>query len=127
MIALIKDNQKYFNRLHVIIDAIVVAVAYVLAWFLEFQSGLWTQNEDWGVLPPKTYFSLLYFIVPGYVFLYFFFFGISPAFFPPFFLFFFVEESPGDDSAGFVARSHRNCFQVENLCFFQKFIHLFKV
>ena len=73
MIALIKDNQKYFNRLHVIIDAIVVAVAYVLAWYLKFQSGIWTLKEDWGVLPPQTYFSLLYFIVPGYVFLYFFF------------------------------------------------------
>ncbi len=29
---MIKDNQKYFNRLHLLMDAVVVAVSYLLAW-----------------------------------------------------------------------------------------------
>ncbi len=33
---LIKDNQKYFNRLHVIIDAAVITVSYLLAWVCKF-------------------------------------------------------------------------------------------
>ena len=33
---LIKDNQKYFNRLHVIIDAAVITISYLLAWVCKF-------------------------------------------------------------------------------------------
>lgn len=33
---MIKDNQRYFNRLHVIVDAAVICVAYLLAWVLKF-------------------------------------------------------------------------------------------
>ena len=29
---MIKDNQKVFNRLHLLVDAIVVIVSYLLAW-----------------------------------------------------------------------------------------------
>ena len=29
---MIKDNQKYFNRLHVVLEALVVAAAFMLAW-----------------------------------------------------------------------------------------------
>ena len=33
---MIKDNQKYFNRMHVVIDAVVIIVSYLLAWTLKF-------------------------------------------------------------------------------------------
>ena len=35
---MIKDNQQHFNRLHVIIDAFVIVVSYILAWWLKFSS-----------------------------------------------------------------------------------------
>ena len=33
---MIKDNQKFFNRLHVVVDAVVIAGSYLLAWWLMF-------------------------------------------------------------------------------------------
>ena len=33
---MIRDNQRYFNRLHVVFDALVIALSYVSAWFLKF-------------------------------------------------------------------------------------------
>ena len=41
---MIKDNQQHFNRLHVIIDAFVIVVSYILAWWLKFSSGFWTHR-----------------------------------------------------------------------------------
>lgn len=40
---MIKDNQKYFNRLHVIIDAGIVIISYIIAWWLKFESPLFTE------------------------------------------------------------------------------------
>ena len=34
---MIKDNQQHFNRLHVLVDALVVAAAYLLAWTIQFK------------------------------------------------------------------------------------------
>ena len=33
---LIKDNQTFFNRLHVVIDACVISVSYVVSWAIQF-------------------------------------------------------------------------------------------
>ena len=66
--AMIKDNQRIFNRLHVVIDAMVVVFSYMFAWFLKFRSGLLDAESG---LPMQTYFMALYFIVPGYVLLYY--------------------------------------------------------
>ena len=33
---MIKDNQRYFNRIHVVIDAVVICVSYFLAWVFKF-------------------------------------------------------------------------------------------
>ena len=73
MIALIKDNQKYFNRLHLFIDGVVTAVAYILAWYLKFESGIIAMEAGTGFYSMETYFTALYVIVPGYVFLYYIF------------------------------------------------------
>ena len=66
---MIKDNQKYFNQLHVVIDALVVVATYSFAWFLKFE-GLFS---DGSVLAhePAFYFKALYFVVPGYLLVYY--------------------------------------------------------
>lgn len=70
---MIKDNQKYFNRLNLLIDALIVACSYILAWYLKFESIFATKKLGVGVLRMEIYFYALYFIVPGYVLLYYIF------------------------------------------------------
>lgn len=70
---MIKDNQKYFNRLHLLVDAIVVVVSYTLAWLIKFKTPFAVTEPGVTALSVATYFSALYFIVPGYVLLYYFF------------------------------------------------------
>lgn len=66
---LIKSNQRILNRIQVLIDAAVIVVSYMFAWYLRFQSGLFVQ--DAGVLPLQTYLKALVFVVPGYLILYY--------------------------------------------------------
>lgn len=67
---MIKDNQKYFNRLHVFIDAFIILFAYALAWYIKIKSGL-IDNDPGGVLSTRVYFFALVFIVPIYIFIYY--------------------------------------------------------
>lgn len=66
---MIKDNQQHFNRLHIVIDALVIAAAYILAWWLKFSSGI--LDYELGALPFSYYMSALIFIVPGYLVVYY--------------------------------------------------------
>lgn len=68
---MIKDNQKYFNGLQILLDALCIAVSYLLAFFIKFWSPL--INGTFGVetLSMQTYMLALVFIVPSYVALYF--------------------------------------------------------
>ena len=66
---MIKDNQKYFNGLHVLIDALAIAGSYLLAWYLKFEGPF--LDEGAGALGQSFYFSALYFLVPGYLVLYY--------------------------------------------------------
>ena len=66
---MIKDNQRYFNRLHVVFDALVIALSYVTAWFLKFQ-GPYSQTSV-RVLSFEQYMFALVFIVPGFLILYY--------------------------------------------------------
>ncbi|MCI8615035.1 undecaprenyl-phosphate glucose phosphotransferase [Parablautia intestinalis] len=70
---MIKDNQKYFNRLHLLVDAAVVAVSYLLAWYIKFCTIFADTEPGAGALDMRTYFSFLYFVVPEYIVLYYFF------------------------------------------------------
>ena len=70
---MIKDNQKVFNRLHLLVDAVVVAVSYLHAWYIKFATPFANTEPGAGALSMDVYFSALYFLVPGYVFLYYFF------------------------------------------------------
>jgi len=63
----VEDNERYFNRLHVAIDAVVVAVSYLLSWYLRFQSGLFFWQ--WA-LSFRVYSFAIAYIVPAYLILY---------------------------------------------------------
>lgn len=69
---MIKDNQKSLNRFHVVLDALVAAISYSLAWYIVIGSG-WAQQQGKGTLEPEFYFSALLIIVPAYLLLYSFF------------------------------------------------------
>lgn len=66
---MIKDNQQHFNRLHVVLDGLVVIVSYALAWWLKL-SGIFT-NDHVGVLSFEFYMKALIFIVPLYLLIYY--------------------------------------------------------
>ena len=51
---MIKDNQRYLNRLHVVVDAVVTAASYLLAWWLMFGSRF--ADKEIGVLDMGIYF-----------------------------------------------------------------------
>lgn len=67
---MIKDNQKIFNRMHVIMDAVITILSYVLAYVLKFYI-IDAGTTGVGVLPLKDYFGVLFFLVPVYVLLYY--------------------------------------------------------
>ena len=65
----IKDNQKLLNRLHVVIDALVIIFSYTAAWYLRFKSGIF-ELDPW-FLSLQEYMKALLIIVPGYLILYY--------------------------------------------------------
>ncbi len=67
MIIMIKDNQKYLNRLHIVLDALVTVLSYIAAWWIRL---VLYQDEGAGVLSKDIYFAALFIIVPGYLVLY---------------------------------------------------------
>lgn len=67
---MIKDNQKYFNRLQVVLDALVIAFSYWLSWVAKFMLPFLGKVEK-GALPFVTYMQLLILIVPCYLILYY--------------------------------------------------------
>ena len=69
---MIKDNQSSLNRLHVVLDALVTAFSYLLAWYIVIGSG-WAQQLGKKTLEAEFYFSVLVVIVPAYLLLYSFF------------------------------------------------------
>lgn len=67
--AMIKDNQKIFNRLLVAMDAVLTGASFILAYYIKFY--IFEQGPGIGVLPVGDYFKLLYLIVPLYLVLYY--------------------------------------------------------
>ena len=63
---MIKDNQRHFNRLHVVIDAVLVAASYLLAWVIRFpllqgEPGLAFHYYSWMLVPLVPYTLFVYF------------------------------------------------------------------
>ncbi len=69
---MIKDNQANLNRLHIVLDALIMVVAFALSWYIRIIviAGNELFKPAVGVLPMEVYFAALYFIVPGYLILY---------------------------------------------------------
>lgn len=68
---MIKDNQKLFNRLHVLLDAVIIVIAYVAAWYFRFKSGFFALSS-WYISLAQ-YMKYLVLIVPVYLALYYLF------------------------------------------------------
>lgn len=66
---MIKDNQKVFNRLMVIIDAAITAASFMSAYFFKFY--ILNPGPGPGVLPADDYFRLLIFIIPIFMLMYY--------------------------------------------------------
>ena len=67
---MIRDNQKYFNRLLVLLDAVVIAASYFAAWFLWLGGSVVELLPGTGILAKEIYFSVLLVVIPGYLLLY---------------------------------------------------------
>lgn len=65
---MIKDNQKYFNRMHVVLDGIIILVSYLLAYYIRLESGLFPQKEEG--MRMREYMLMISIIVPYYLVLY---------------------------------------------------------
>lgn len=65
---MIKDNQKYFNRLHLVLDMFIIAFSYWAAWYLKFRMNF--LGSGIKSMSFAKYMSALYFVVPGYIILY---------------------------------------------------------
>lgn len=70
---MIKDNQRQFNMIRVLLDAVITAISYLFAWYVKFKSPFSKIDDSIGRLPFKSYFYALVFIIPAIVFLYGFF------------------------------------------------------
>ena len=65
---MIKDNQRFLNKLHVLLDVLIICASYALAWLLTIVAPIFPAGH--GVLPPQVYFAALIPIVPAYLLLY---------------------------------------------------------
>ncbi|MCR4960343.1 MAG: undecaprenyl-phosphate glucose phosphotransferase [Lachnospiraceae bacterium] len=74
---MIKDNQRFFNRIRLFIDALITAGTYLLAWYIKFVS-VFAVDDEIGRLPNEIYLGALWAIVPGYIFLYYYFKTYTP-------------------------------------------------
>lgn len=66
---MIKENQRFFNIMHVVLDACVIVISYLLAWFIQFEIILGKKNI--GRLDFDIYMLVLVFLVPVYLLLYY--------------------------------------------------------
>lgn len=76
---MIKDNQKMLNKFHILMDAIIIAVAYLLTYYIRFFSplpkftGLSFLQAEWGTYYPLgDYAKRLIYLIPMYLFIYYF-------------------------------------------------------
>lgn len=66
---MIKDNQKYFNRMHVVMDGGIIVISYLLAYYIRLESGLFPQEAEEGMMM-WDYMLMINIIVPYYLVLY---------------------------------------------------------
>lgn len=64
---MIKQNQKYINKMMAFMDAISILLSFMLAWYIRFSSGFITSDSH---LTLRQYAAPFIFIVPLYLILY---------------------------------------------------------
>ncbi len=68
---MIRENQKYFNMMQIILDLIVIALALIFAWIIRFETNLLgLGHSGWGF---TYYMEFLILILPLFLLLYYFF------------------------------------------------------
>ncbi|MBO5227620.1 MAG: undecaprenyl-phosphate glucose phosphotransferase, partial [Lachnospiraceae bacterium] len=65
---MIKSNQQMFNRTHVVLDAVVIILSYLLAYYIRIESPLFPEVEEG--LAFEFYLLALALVVPFYLLLY---------------------------------------------------------
>ena len=69
---MIKENQKAFNRIHIILDGLVIYLSFCLSYYIRFDcplfKGLFSRNGYWRQL--IQYQSMLAVLIPVYLLLY---------------------------------------------------------
>ena len=70
----IKDNQKMLNRLHILMDALIIVISFLIAYYLRFYSFLTNLsflNVEVGTFYPlSVYAQSLYLLIPLYLIIY---------------------------------------------------------
>ena len=74
---MIKENQKLLNLLHIIVDAVIIAVSFILSYSLRFDDG-WSPLVRYHIIPAsigyvrplEDYITMLIFLVPCYIIIY---------------------------------------------------------
>lgn len=66
---MIEENQRYFNRLLALIDALIAAFAYWFAWYLKFRSQVFSRGS-YEAVSYRDYMLALIWIVPMMLILY---------------------------------------------------------
>ena len=75
---MIKENQKLLNLLHIIVDAVIIAVSFILSYYLRFDDT-WSPllryrykiPDPIGYIKPiEDYISMLVFLIPCYIIIY---------------------------------------------------------
>jgi len=67
---MIKQNQQFLNGILVAIDAMVLILAFIVAWFLRFKTTFF--GPLGGYLPFEKYLLMVIFIIPLYLLSYYF-------------------------------------------------------
>ncbi len=71
---MIKDNQKTLNRMHVVVDGIIIILAFIIAYRLRFgfltRFNMFARNPGDGFVKFDIYIRNIFYIVPIYLVIY---------------------------------------------------------
>lgn len=67
---MIKENQKYLNRLLVFLDILCLIFSLIFAWYIRFKSGIVYVSGEGDYLRFKQYLKPVVFMIPSYLILY---------------------------------------------------------
>ncbi len=71
---MIKDNQKTLNRLHLLMDATIIVISFLIAYYTRFYSFITNielfRVEEGTFYPLRVYAQSLYILVPLYLYIY---------------------------------------------------------